>query len=718
MVNVTVTTAGTSGPRGNGWIAGTGTPSDAVGFPGDYFLNQTDPDAPTYYGPKTTGNSWTGTGPYSFGSGGGGGVVAVTATDTSIVVSGTDTNPTIATGTLDVIAAQHPPAASWSNNSQKITNLENGSVSSDAAAFGQIPVGATSGALGTVQLTTDLGGTATAPTVVATNLSAPLPTAQGGTGSGSLSGAGLLLAANNLSDVALASTARTNLGLGVAAVAGAATTGAEGIVQLAGDFAGTATSPTVVSTHLASPLSLSQGGTGAASLSAAGIVQTGNNLSDLTSASSARTNLGLGTAATAGAATSGAEGIIQLAGDLNGGSASSPQVTSTHLSAALPVLQGGTGQTTVGAAYNAFAPTTTLGDIAYANGAGTNTRLPGTTSATKQYLQQTGTGTVSAAPAWGTIAAADLPAATTSAEGVVQLAGDVGGSATSVSVLKINGIPVTGSPTANQVIQASSTTTAAWASLTPGGIGALARSSNLSDVSSAATSRTNLGLTAVATASVGLSTDMVAAGTPAAGATGRWADAGHAHPSPSWVPSDNNLIWSTVNPLQAGTTCTLSSTNAGVLTLQRVLLRDAITLTNIYFGVSGVDNTSPVFTNCYLGLYDSTGTRQAVTADISSVINVALVHQVAWTSTYAAPAGEYFIALVLNGTWTSGTASTTWNLKATGGGATSNTGLAAPHLYLSNMLTLQTTLPSTITLSSQASNLISAGWGSQWYGLS
>lgn len=78
---------------------------------------------------------------------GSGTVTSVTATDTSIVVSGTDTiAPTIATGTLDVIATQHPAAANWSNNSRKITSLLNGSSAQDAAAFGQIPVADTTAA--------------------------------------------------------------------------------------------------------------------------------------------------------------------------------------------------------------------------------------------------------------------------------------------------------------------------------------------------------------------------------------------------------------------------------------------------------------------------------------------------------------------------------------------------------------------------------------------
>src|SRR5579859_3149130 len=75
----------------------------------------------------------------SGGGGGGGGVASVTATDTSIVVAGTAANPTVATGTLDVIAADHAPVADWSNNSHKITSLANGSAAQDAAAFGQIP---------------------------------------------------------------------------------------------------------------------------------------------------------------------------------------------------------------------------------------------------------------------------------------------------------------------------------------------------------------------------------------------------------------------------------------------------------------------------------------------------------------------------------------------------------------------------------------------------
>lgn len=78
--------------------------------------------------------------PLISGGGGSGVVASIAAADTSIVVAGTSTVPTVRTGTLDVIAADHAPAADWSNNSHKITGLANASAASDAAAYGQVPL--------------------------------------------------------------------------------------------------------------------------------------------------------------------------------------------------------------------------------------------------------------------------------------------------------------------------------------------------------------------------------------------------------------------------------------------------------------------------------------------------------------------------------------------------------------------------------------------------
>lgn len=54
-------------------------------------------------------------------------------------------------------------------------------------------------------------------------------------------------------------------------------------------------------------------------------------------------------------------------------------------------------------------PFTTLGDLLYADATPSLARLAGNTTSTKNFLTQTGNGTISAAPAWGTISAGDVP---------------------------------------------------------------------------------------------------------------------------------------------------------------------------------------------------------------------------------------------------------------------------------------------------------------------
>lgn len=68
----------------------------------------------------------------------GSGVTSVTADDGSIVVNQATGTVNIETGTLDVIATAAPPIASVPMNNQKITGLANGTVSTDAAAYGQV----------------------------------------------------------------------------------------------------------------------------------------------------------------------------------------------------------------------------------------------------------------------------------------------------------------------------------------------------------------------------------------------------------------------------------------------------------------------------------------------------------------------------------------------------------------------------------------------------
>ncbi|MEO6077581.1 MAG: hypothetical protein ABIP54_02230 [Candidatus Andersenbacteria bacterium] len=74
--------------------------------------------------------------------------------------------------------------------------------------------------------------------------------------------------------------------------------------------------------------------------------------------------------------------------------------TGTWSGTAVAETHGGTNQTTYA-----------LGDTLYASAANTLSKLAGNITAVKQYLSQTGTGAVSAAPAWATISGADITGA-------------------------------------------------------------------------------------------------------------------------------------------------------------------------------------------------------------------------------------------------------------------------------------------------------------------
>lgn len=120
-------------------------------------------------------------------------VRSVTAADTSVVIGGTGTAPTVRTGTLDVVATQHPPAASVPMNSQKFTGLANGSAAADSAAYGQTPAGGNTATIGQ-------GGTGQTTVAAAYNALSPM-TAKGDMEYDSAAGAAARLAVGSAGQV-------------------------------------------------------------------------------------------------------------------------------------------------------------------------------------------------------------------------------------------------------------------------------------------------------------------------------------------------------------------------------------------------------------------------------------------------------------------------------------------------------------------------------------
>jgi len=258
---------------------------------------------------------------------------------------------------------------------------------------------------------------------------------------------GLLEAANNLSDLSAVPTARTNLGLGTAAVEDVGT-GANNVVQLDASSRLPAVDGSQLTNLPAAPVTSVNGQTGIVT----GLLEAANNLSDVANAGTSRTNLGLGTAAVENVGT-GANNVVQL-----DASSRLPAVDGSQLTnlPAAPVtsVNGQTGVVT-----GLLEASNNLSDVANAGTSRTNLGL-GTAA-----VENVGTG----------------------ANNVVQLDG-------SSRLPAVDGSQLTNLPAA-PVTSVNGQTGVVT--------GLLEAANNLSDVANAGTSRTNLGLGTAAVENVG-----------------------------------------------------------------------------------------------------------------------------------------------------------------------------------------------------------------------
>lgn len=173
----------------------------------------------------------------------------------------------------------------------------------------------------------------------------------------------------------------------------------------------------------------------AATHAATDFLQVANNLSDLGNAATARTNLGLGTAATQNSTAFEAPltfstGLTRTANTVTVNVSQNITTLSNLTTDGYVRTSGTAGTLNVDTPTQAFSTlyktiATTLGDLVYGGAAGAPNRLAGNTTVTKKFLTQTGDGVNSAAPAWNALASADIPAINLAAGGAGGVTGNL-----------------------------------------------------------------------------------------------------------------------------------------------------------------------------------------------------------------------------------------------------------------------------------------------------
>lgn len=111
----------------------------------------------------------------------------------------------------------------------------------------------------------------------------------------------------------------------------------------------------------------------------------------------------------------------------------------------------------------------------------------------------------------------------------------------------------------------------------------------------------------------------------------------------SLSPGLHNFLAWTLDPATAGTTSTL---NAGDLWLAKINIPVSATIGSATLAVGSAGAT---LTNCFVGLFDMTGTRLALSANQATSWQSNGSKDVPFTTPAAVTSGEYYVALLMGG---------------------------------------------------------------------
>jgi hypothetical protein len=176
--------------------------------------------------------------------------------------------------------------------------------------------------------------------------------------------------------------------------------------------------------------------------------------------------------------------------------------------------------------------------------------------------------------------------------------------------------------------------------------------------------------------------------------------------NPTFAPADHGLLAWTQDPATCRSTG--DSITTGTIYLCKVKIVDRSTIvSNVLLSILNTPTLMTASQN-FVGLYDSSGTRLAVSADQAANWTTAGLKTVALTSPQTLAVGTYYVAILMNSTGT-----VPQLLQGNGASASAlNAGLSVGAARFLNTSAGNTSLPSSITLASQSTNA-----GSRWVAL-